>query len=996
MVACKTAAGSGVNVALAVSANMQQSSLASALTFSQSVLSSISSSNSPSSGSVSITVFGAMFGSVGFSAATRLVDSVSTKSASSFQNSVWRSDSSIVGKNSYGYGKNSFVVSAGKQASLFAFPAPASLTWDVVTIQRLTNATIPSTGAVSVQVVGFSMGSRSICNVVVIGASSSQSSVWVSDSILRVKVSHGLSNQASASVSVFRSVTFGSLSNAVTFGLPDVVVVIPKIAPKSGSVSVTVQARSFGMASVTSFIKIGSTSSLSSSWRSDSSVTVKVPSVSAINVAVASTVARQASVLSTAMSFDAHRAIVAAQNSPTTGSISMSVVGVDFGSWDFTSAFIRHDKSSAMASLWTSASAVRCNIASGVGQNIGIFVSVRRDTSFLNFSVSYDVSVVSSASPSNVATTSSISLTIVGSGFGVAAMSSRFRISGTASRGEFWASDSSVVGRISHVGISGPFESIVASVAVQFGSLGGLVSFDKPASAAMAGTCNAPASGASSLTIIGLAFGEVRYSPKAALSSSQTEAMRWTSSSSIAVKISRSLFMALKDAVISIGSRVGSVSSLHSFDVPSLSSIGTNLVASTGSNSVTVVGVNMGSFSGSMKLVLGGSVSSVSVWKSDSNINGKLVRGAGRSLDAVISSAVDAPRSRLLALVSYSPPKISSSLNTNVPKTGSVSVTISGSGFASYGVSSSLRMHDTAPDGSFWTSDSCIAIKVAAGSSFVHVVASIYGASSSSSNMFSYNRVALSSSSPTNAPASGSLSVSVLGKSYAHVDYSRSMLSFANTASECVNWISDSSTVAKIPQGVRNSLTVKVSMNAVVNSITGIFSHDIPSALDLQPAQIPASGASLALIAGLGLGYASHSQKAVISGSSCALTGWQSDSSLRCKIISGSERLLSGTVVVTSGSLVSKPLNMSVSFDVHVILSFSTPQLSSSGSQRINERIDRESERAAEDQNRLEALQAVLGGGGEPFGFGLGDFNGIFRAAAALLQQQQQQQQPQP
>jgi len=62
--------------------------------------------------------------------------------------------------------------------------------------------------------------------------------------------------------------------------------------------------------------------------------------------------------------------------------------------------------------------------------------------------------------------------------------------------------------------------------------------------------------------------------------------------------------------------------------------------------------------------------------------------------------------------------------------------------------------------------------------------------------------------------------------------------------------------------------------------------------------------------------------------------------------------------------------------------------------QRINERIDRESERAAEDQNRLAALQAVLGGGGDPFGFGLGDFNGIFRAAAALLQQQQQQPQP--
>ena len=64
--------------------------------------------------------------------------------------------------------------------------------------------------------------------------------------------------------------------------------------------------------------------------------------------------------------------------------------------------------------------------------------------------------------------------------------------------------------------------------------------------------------------------------------------------------------------------------------------------------------------------------------------------------------------------------------------------------------------------------------------------------------------------------------------------------------------------------------------------------------------------------------------------------------------------------------------------------------------QRINERIDRESERAAADQNRL--LQAMAGGGGgNPFGFGLGDFvNSIFGAAAAFLQQQQQQQQQPP
>jgi hypothetical protein len=154
----------------------------------------------------------------------------------------------------------------------------------------------------------------------------------------------------------------------------------------------------------------------------------------------------------------------------------------------------------------------------------------------LNMSVSYDVAVLSSLSPSNIATTSSISVTLDGSGFGAVAMSCRIRISGTASRGESWSLDSSVMSIIGHVGNRGPSDSIAVSVALQSGSLGDLVSFDKPAPAALVGKCKVPASGSASLTIIGSVFVEIRYSPKAALSSSRTEAMRWTSSFSVSVR----------------------------------------------------------------------------------------------------------------------------------------------------------------------------------------------------------------------------------------------------------------------------------------------------------------------------------------------------------------------------------------------------------------------------------------------------------------------------
>jgi len=769
-----------------------------------------------------------------------------------------------------------------------------------------------------------------ICDAARMDASSCQSTVWTSDSTLRVKVTHGLSNKIAACVSIFSSFAVGSLFGAVTFALPSISVVNPKLLPKSGSAYVSVQMSGLGLTGHTPVVQLRSTNSLSSWWRSDSSVVVKVPSSTATFVTMTLTSSRQYSVLSSAITFDVHQLLSATQSSPSTGAIFMDVTGLDFGNWDFTSSSIRHDRSSGMISVWTSSSSLRCKLSSGAGRGIGIVATVGLAVSFLNNSLSYNVPFVSSGSPLNIASTSSMSITIVGSCFGVASTSARIRISATSSRGESWVSDSSISGKVGYSGLSGHLEPVVVSVVVQSGSLRGLVIFNRPFIKASSGICNVPSSGASSLTILGYAFGEANISPKAALASSQAEAVRWTASSCMSLKISRSVLIHMRDSVVSLDSRFGSVSNLLSFDVPELSSIDAHLVASTGCSSVTVVGRNMGSFSSSMKLVLGASASSTSDWKSDSSMNCKVVRGAGHFLDAMISSAVDRAKSILSMHGSYGSPKVSS-LTSNSPKSASVSLTISGAGFASFEVTVKFRFSGTSLEGSMWKSDSCMVVKVASGRYHSSVMASVLRAFSSSTFLFTYNGAALSSSSPTNAPTSGSVIVGVFGKSYAHADYTRSMLSLSTTASESVIWHSDSSIASKVPNGVRNYLTIKVSMNLIGNSISSIFSHDAPTSLNLQPNQIPISGAFYARVFSLGLGYGDYSQKSDIGGSSCAPTNWRSDSSLMCKIIAGSG-IHPRAVVVSSSGLVSKLLRTSVSFDAQFLKSYSLPGLVSSGS----------------------------------------------------------------
>jgi len=334
--------------------------------------------------------------------------------------------------------------------------------------------------------------------------------------------------------------------------------------------------------------------------------------------------------------------------------------------------------------------------------------------------------------------------------------------------------------------------------------------------------CNVAASGGSTLTIVGFAFGEAFFSPKAALSSSQTEAMLWTSSSSLSLKISRGLLVAARDSIVSIESRHGSVSKALSFNVPSLSSIDAHLVAATGCSSVTAIGANMGSFSVSMKLVLGRSVSSVSTWVSDSSFSGKVAQGAGRSLEAVVSCAVDNERSKMTMAVSFDSPIISS-LNSNAPKSGSTSLTLTGRNFAVFGVSSNPRVHGSTPQGSRWISESCIVVKVSSGLHAVVVIASVLQTTASSSIFFTYNGASLSSCSPTNIPTSGSFSISIVGMSFATTDISRILLRFSKTSSETVRWMSDSAIVSKFPNGIRDFLTVKLSINVIMNSMTDFF-----------------------------------------------------------------------------------------------------------------------------------------------------------------------------
>ena len=197
-----------------VSAGLQQGSLTDAWCYNAPAVRAIGGNhtNGPTSGSVSVTLSGSLFGRQGFSSQGRIGRASSFDSdmtgGSACEASTWRSDSSTLCKVSAGSGGGwpmrrgrgmPVVVSAGlQQGSLtdaWCYNSPL-----LTSVFQSFNG--PSTGSVVVTVSGLTLsafgvsagaliGRHSTGHVNIIAGSSSISNLWVSDSTVTCKHSSG-------------------------------------------------------------------------------------------------------------------------------------------------------------------------------------------------------------------------------------------------------------------------------------------------------------------------------------------------------------------------------------------------------------------------------------------------------------------------------------------------------------------------------------------------------------------------------------------------------------------------------------------------------------------------------------------------------------------------------------------------------------------------------------------------------------------------------------
>eukprot|EP00961_Rhodomonas_salina_P019917 268058-Rhodomonas_salina.1 len=268
--------------------------------------------------------------------------------------------------------------------------------------------------------------------------------------------------------------------------------------------------------------------------------------------------------------------------------------------------------------------------------------------------------------------------------------------------------------------------------------------------------------------------------------------------------------------------------------------------------------------------------------------------------------------------VSYNPDRSLVSTVGNYPRTGSVDVTVLGSGFGVSSLTAVVRWDGSACEATGWLSDTTVRCKIPRTTSDAAVVQAVTSArmvgTVKSPFLFSVDLSPVSSVSPTNLVSTGSVSVSVFGVGFGFLSSSPGAR-VAGSGCEATLWVSDSALNCR-HEAVRgqNLITTATAGRLLATADSEFFqiSADQVQASGVFPANSLSTGSSIVTLLGSNLGSTAFSDQARAGTTACEATVWISVSSTKCR--TGSS--LSGTLTFAiTSKLRTGSVTAALSFD---------------------------------------------------------------------------------
>ena len=454
-------------------------------------------------------------------------------------------------------------------------------------------ANLPALGAFEVIVQAGNLGIKDFSHAARVGHTACEATEWQSDISLVCNTARGAKETMRLAITV--GVEVGSVTEAVSYDAPTLSSVLTRNLVTVGGVDVVLFGESFALDAYSGGARIGQTGCEASAWASDTSLACKTAGGVFATLRVIVTAGGRAGSASHAVSYDVpmlaggrnlsdagddeneNATSFSRTNSPSTGSVSMTVVGLALGRSDYTGAS-RVGSTACEASGWDSDSSLRCLSSGGLVATLRVAVTAGIRAGSVTEGLSFDVPMLDEALRANTPSTGAVSLTVLGSNLAHSAYSPAARLAATACEASAWESDSSV--RCLTAGGAFATARVAVTAGARAGSMTEATSYDTPQPGHVVNdpaspdnsTANGSPSGGAALRVTASGLGVQRYSHAARVGASACEATRWESDSSIFCTAPRGAGATLRVA-ITVGARAGSLTEAVSYDLPVLSSV---------------------------------------------------------------------------------------------------------------------------------------------------------------------------------------------------------------------------------------------------------------------------------------------------------------------------------------------------------------------------------------------------------------------------------------
>ena len=588
-------------------------------------LTSASAGNAPRSGQASLTLAGLNFAqfnscpTVTVGGSLCLTQSWSTLTAVICQVMPGSQLASMVGVN---------LLVEGGPSNLFSYDAPI-LTF----MPRNAMSVVLRTASLSLMGLNFGLVDLSVS--VALGSTMCSSVSWRSDTSVVCAAPIGSGESLSA---VVTSQSLHTVVSFFTFDAPRPSALAPVNAPTTGGSLLSLWGSSFGSEDLSPTVAIQQTACATTSWTSASQLLCRaVPS----SDSVASVTLRVSTLSGTALIFMTYDSValtaILPGNAPTSGQTSLTLAGVNFGATSL-SVTARIGQTVCSEAVYIASTSMVCAVPAGTGRLQSVVITtadVLASTRTALFT--FDAPSATHLRSANAGTSGWASLTLVGLNFALQNFSPTVTLGMSVCISSSWVTTttlvcSSAAGTGLGLGTLLGISSLLGTSAVQF-------SYDAPGITSVR-AANGATSGSSSLTLRGVGFGTVNYSPflSATPSFVQCSTSSWVSPTVIRCLLQASYGSELSLGLV-IGTLLGSAPLVFSYDAPVVTGV-SYFASSALLGFSTISGVNFGSANPTPTVRIGNTLCTSTSWLSGSSIYCTTPAGAGVNQAVSISLGI--------------------------------------------------------------------------------------------------------------------------------------------------------------------------------------------------------------------------------------------------------------------------------------------------------------------------------------------------------------------